>query len=156
MAAITLILSTTIALLLHRNHNYLVPSLGTIRTYGVEAYGGNITLQNGEKQVDWGTIMPGAEINRSFYVKSESNIPTALDFEFSNWVFEDSEGNDVTGPLTQYMTLDSDYNGTLINPREAIYITITLRVSKESSFISYLVDEEVTKFSFDIHIYAEE
>jgi len=163
VAATTLILSTTISIWLSRFDNYLIPSLGTIRTTGVETYGGNITLTaKEEQQIDWGTIYPGTSTNRSFYIKSRSSIETTLNYTTGNWTFLDSEGKNVTESLASYISrplaMDTtwDYNGTPISPKEEIYVTLTLRAFGDIRFINYLIDEEVEEFSFDIHIYAEE
>lgn len=164
VAAITIVLSTTISILLSRINHLYVPSLGTIRTIGVEAYGGDITLdEKGEKQIDWGMIYPGILTNRSFYVQSKSNIETILNCTTGNWTFRDSYYNDVTGSISSYnikrsdaMNTICDQNGTLISPGEEIYVTVTLWASDDISFINYLMDEKVKGFSFDICIYASE
>ena len=161
VAAITIILSTTISMLLSRIHNYHIPSLGTIRTTGVKAYGGNITLKEGKQCIDWGTIYTGALTNRSFHVKSQSNIETTLNLTAANWTFRDFEGNNVTGSLPTECAdvpppVTCNCTGALLSPGEEIYVTLTLWASDDIRFINYLIDERVTEFSFDIHIYAKE
>jgi len=162
VAAITIILSTTISMLLSRIYNYHIPSLGTIRTTGVEAYGGNITLKEGEQCIDWGTIYTGALTTRSFHVESRSNIETTLNFTAANWTFRDSDGNNATGSLASYIkfadavNITWNYTGALVGPGDEIYVTLTLWTSDDIRFINYLIDERVEEFSFDIHIYAEE
>lgn len=151
VAAITLILSTLISMLLSRIYNYDLPSLGTIRTTGV-----NASIQF----IDWGTIYPGTLTNRSFYVQSQSNIETTLNLTAANWTFRDSEGNNVTGSLpikpAEAMNVTWNYTGTLVSPGEEIYVTITLWASDDARFINYLIDKKVEEFSFDIHIYAKD
>jgi len=162
VAATTLILSTMISIWLSSFDNYLIPSLGTIHTTRVKAYGGNITLKDGNQSIDWGTIYPGTFTNRSFYVQSQSNIETTLNLTTGNWTFRDSEGGNVTESLASYiprplaMDLTWDYNGTPISPKEEIYVTLTLWASNDIRFINYLIDKKVEEFSLDIHIYAKE
>ena len=158
VAAITIVLSTMISIWLSTFDNYLVPSLGTIRTTGVEAYGGNITDNaKGEQHIDWGTIYPGTSTNRSFYIKSQSSIQIILKLETSNWMFNDSKNNIVEGPSnsTPYMNLMLNYNETIIRRGKTVEATLTLYVNDSFDFIEFLVTDDVQKFSFDIHIYAE-
>jgi hypothetical protein len=157
----TITLTTAISIWLSRVNHLYIPSLGNIRTYGVEAYEGNITTIDGKQHIDWGTTYPGTLTNRSFYVKSKSNVESVLIFEFLNWTFRDSNGNNVTGSLSSYniklsdaMNTKCDHNGTIISPNEEIYVTLTLWAYDDISFINYLIDEKVKEFSFDICIYA--
>jgi len=151
VAAITITFTTTISMLLSRIDNYFFPSLGTIRTTGV-----NASIQF----IDWGTIYPGTLTNRSFYVQSRSNIETTLNLTVANWTFRDSEGNNVTGALpikpADAMNVTWNYTGALVSPGKKIYVTLTLWASNDARFINYLIDKRVEEFSFDIHIYAKE
>lgn len=151
VAAITITLSTMISIWLSRFDNYLIPSLGTIRTTGV-----NASIQ----YIDWGTIYTGTLTNRSFYIQSQSNIETTLNLTAANWTFRDSKGNNVTGSLpmkpADAMNVTWNYTGALVSPGEKIYVTLTLWTSDDIRFINYLIDERVKEFSFDIHIYAKE
>lgn len=161
VAAITIILHTMISIFWRRIDNYLIPSLGTIRTTGVKAYGGNITLnENGEQQINWGTIYPGTLTNRSFNVQSESNIETTLIFKIENWTFLDSAHNDVTRslptPHTDYMNITCAQNETTIRPDEIVYTTLTLSITSSPDFINAIVTNDVQEFSFDTHIKAKE
>jgi hypothetical protein len=160
VAATTLIFSTMISIWLSSFDNYLIPSLGTIHTTGVNAYGGNITLKDGNQSIDWGTIYPGTFTNRSFYVQSQSNIETTLNLTAANWTFRDSEGNNVTGSLpmkpADAMNVTWNYTGALVSPGKKIYVTLTLWASNDIRFINYLIDKRVEEFSFDMHIYAKE
>jgi len=160
---ITLIVSSLISIWLSRFDNYLILSLGTIHTTGFKAYEGNITGKDGNQSIDWGTIYPGTLTNRSFYVQSQSNIETTLNFTTGNWTFRDSEGKNVTESLANYtitrqlaMNVTCNATGTRISPNEEIHVTLTLRASDDIRFINYLIDKRVKEFSFDIHIYAEE
>jgi len=154
VVAITIILNTTISMLLSRINHLRIPSLGTIRTFGVQAYGGNITLKDGIQYVDWGTIYPGVLTNRSLYLRSKSNVETILNLTTANWTFYDSEDKIVTGFNASYINLGWNYTDTLISPNEEIYVTLTLKASVESSFINDLIINKVEKFNFDIIITA--
>jgi hypothetical protein len=156
VAAITIALSTTISMFLSRINHLRIPSLGTIHTFRVEAYGGNITLKDGIQYVDWGTVYPGTLINRSLYLQSKSNIEAIFILEAANWTCRDSNDNIVTDPINNYMNLTWDYTATQISPGEAIYVTLTLQASPDESFINYLITNNVTSFSFEIVIYASE
>jgi hypothetical protein len=152
VAGIAILLTTTIAILLSGIDELSFPSVGTIHVVGVEVYGGNITLINGTQSIDWGTIYLGTLTNRSFYVHSKSNMDIVLNLTITDWTFLDPEGKSVTGPTNNYMNVTWDYAGTPISPDGEVYATLTLWASDESSFIDYLVGNNVKGFSFDIHI----
>ena len=156
VAAITIALSTTISMFLSRINHLRIPSLGTIHTFGVEAYGGNITLKDGIQYVDWGTIYPGTLTNRSLYLQSKSNVEAILMLETANWTYQDSDNHIITEPINSYMNLTWNYTETPISPGETIYVTLTLWASQDNSFINYLVTNNVKNFSFEIIIYASE
>lgn len=158
----TIALSTTISMFLSRIDNLTYPSIGTIHVLRVEAYEGDIKLENQTKYIDWGTVYPGTLTNRSIYIRSKSNIETILNLTTANWTFRDSDDKNVTGFLASYMkpalamNLTWNYTDTPISPDEEIYVTLTLRASDDIPFINYLTDKKVAGFSFDIHIRAEE
>jgi len=152
----TIILHTLISILLYRvNHQY-ISTLGNLRTYGVEAYGGNITLVEGKQIIDWGTIYPGSSINRSFNIQSKSNVEATLLIETANWTFLDSNENNVTGSFTSNMTLTCNKNGSTISPDEKIPVTLTLSAESSPEFINAIIQNDLQKFSFDIILYASE
>lgn len=156
VSALTLILSSLVSIWLSRFHNMRFPSLGTIQVIGVEAYGGNITVQEGNQYIDWGTIYPGSSANCSFYIKSKSNTPVTLNLSISGLTFKNSRGENLTEalPINKPLNLTWNYNDTLLNPNEEIYVTLVLEASSEDIFLEYLVDNEVKEFSFDIVITA--
>ena len=157
VAAATLLLSTMFSIWLSSFHNLHLPSLGTIRVIGVEAYGGNITTtQDGKQIIDWGTVYPGTFTNRSVYIKSISNVPVTLNLTISDMAFQNSTGQNVieTPPIENPLNLTWDYNNTLLLWDDEIYVTLTLEISSDSSFISYLINNNVEKFDFDITIRA--
>ena len=163
VALLTILITTSISLLLEKYDNTRIPSLGTIRTIGVEAYGGSlIQLSNGDKTLDWGTIYPGTLTKRSFYLKSQSTVPIILQLSTSNWTLLDVNGENATDSLKLYIPLNEslritwDYNGTPLNPTEEIYVTLTLNATNSIEFVDYLIDYQIREFSFDIIIVGNE
>ena len=151
----TLIVSSAISIWLSRFHNLYFPSLGAIRVIGVEAYGGNInTTQNGNPFIDWGTVYLGNSVNRSFYIKSISNELIILQLMISNVTFQNSNGKNVTEdpPIENPLLLTWNYNGTPLNPKEEIFVTVTLMISSDQKFIDYVINNDVKQFFFDIII----
>jgi hypothetical protein len=133
------------------------PSIGTIRTIGVKAYNDS-NLQNIITQIMWGATYLGSIINVTLYVKSVSNTETTLDLQTANWTFLNSTNAIVSGPnkTTQYLNLTWNYNNTVINPGEAIPVTLTLSVTDSPTFTQFLINNNVTSFSFDIVVRATE
>ena len=158
VAAATLLLSTMVSIWLSSFHNLHLPSLGTIRVIGVEAYGGNITTtQDGKQIIDWGTVYPGTFTNRSVYIKSISNVPVTLNLTISNVVFQNSTGQNVVEnpPIENQLSLTWDYNNnTLLYPNDEIYVTLTLKISSDYGFVNCLINNDVERFGFDMIISA--
>lgn len=151
----TLLLSAAVSIWLSSFHNLHLPSVGTIRVIGVEAYGGNLTTaQDGSQVIDWGTVYPGMTTNRSLYIRSTSSEPITLQLIISNLTFKNSEGADVTEPLPleKPMLLTWNYTGEPLNPKESIHVVLTLEVSSDPRFIWYIIDNNVKQFSFIINI----
>jgi hypothetical protein len=150
----TLILSIIISIWLSRYHNLHLPSLGIIRVVGVKAFGGNISTQDGRQLIDWGTVYPGIMTNRSFYIISESNTPITLELTVSNLTFQNSKGNNITEalPIENPLSLTWNYSGKPLNPKEQIYVTLTLEITPDLRFIDYVIKNDVKGFYFDIII----
>lgn len=122
---------------------------------GVEASGGDLSIsQDGNLSIDWGTVYPGTLTNRSFHVKSISTEPIILQLIFSNVTFKNAAGDVVatTPPVENPLRLTWNYSGESINPRQQIYVTLTLEISSENEFIDYIMDNDVREFFFDILI----
>ncbi|MEM1582443.1 MAG: hypothetical protein QXK89_08050 [Candidatus Bathyarchaeia archaeon] len=159
VSAITLLLDASVSIWLSRFYNLRLPSLGTIRVIGAEAYGGDINVTQDQKQyIDWGTVYPGLPVNRSFYIRSQSNVPIALNISILNLTFLNSKGENVTDklPIKKPLSLTWNYSGTLLNPKQEIYVNLTIEASADPQFLKYLVDYDVQEFGFDIVIVAEE
>ena len=146
VAAATIIITTFAAIWLSKILNLSIPSLGTIKTLGVEAYWDR-NLTNKTETIKWGTIWPGSLHNTTFYIRSISNIETKLKLNTTNWNPSD---------LSSYMNLTWTYNGTVVSPSEVIEVTLTLSASSSYSFIMYLLTNDVKQFSLDIIINTQE
>lgn len=158
----TLVISTFVSIWLSNFYNLRFPSLGTIRVIGVKAYGGDITsLPDGSQYIDWGTVYPRMPINRSFYIESESNMPVTiilLDITSANVTFQNSEGENIIDdlPIPKPIVLTSNFNNTILQPREKIYAIVTLTLSSDSEFLEFLIEKDVAKFNFEMVIIATE
>jgi hypothetical protein len=148
----TMTLTTLAATLLTRNHNLHLPSFGTIYTIGYEIYGGDIIIKDGYPALDWGTTNVGNSTNRSFYLRSTSNIPTIPKLNITDWSFTSS---DMPAPLpaANKINVTWNLNDTPIEPDQEVYVTTKLEIQIDPDFIKYLVDNRVTQFSFNMTIY---
>jgi len=156
-AVITIAISAITSIWLSRTINFNVPSLGTIKTLGVEVYWDR-NKENKTETIDWGTIWPGTLKNVTLYIRSISNIETTLELRTANWTFRDSNNRIVAGPSNSspYVNLTWNYNGTIVRPSETLQVTLTLSVDNSSDFIGFLIANDVKEFSFDIVIGTSE
>jgi len=152
-AVATLVTGSLISIWLSKVSDLKFPSVGTIRMEGVEGYWDE-NLTNKTETCDWGTIWPGVSKNLTLYLRSISNFETTLDLTTGNWTFLDSNDRIVAGPnsTTPYMNLTWNYNDTMVKPGGTLQVTLTLSVDRSSSFIEFLIANDVKKFSVDIHI----
>ena len=154
--AIIIVMGAAVSIWSSTFYNSRFPSIGSIRTIGVEVYGGDMKLdESGLSYIDWDTVYPGLPVNRSFAVRSSSNINITLEnIAPENLTFYDSEGNNVTESLPDAVRnpvgLSWNYTGAPLRPREEIYVVVTLQLSSADAFIRYLVDYDVEGFSFDM------
>ncbi len=146
VVVITIVISAAVSILLQRTTNLSVPSFGTIKTLGVEAYW-DIDCENKTEEVKWGEILIGSSENVTFYVRSISNVEATLYLNATNW--EPSN-------LSDYMNLSWNYNGTTVHPGEIIQVTLTLSAPYSSDFILYLITNNVKEFNLDICIHTSE
>ena len=58
--------------------------------------------------------------------------------------------------ISEYVTLSWDYDGRILHPNEVIQIELIFATSQSSTFRSFLVENNVKNFSFNIHIVASE
>jgi len=154
---ITLIVSSMISIWLSEVTNLKVPSIGTIKTLGVEAYW-DPDLKNESKTFDWGTIYLGTARNITLYLRSISNIETTLLLNTANWTFQNSTNKIVAGPSDSfpYMNLTWNYNETIVRPGETVQVTLTLSADPSSDFIEFLIANDVREFGLDIIISTSE
>jgi hypothetical protein len=142
----TIATSTIISILLSRTTRLYVPSLGTIKTIGVDIYWDE-ALTNKTESVNWSTIYVGSSQNVTFYLRSISNAEATLHLNATDWNPSD---------ISKYMTLSWNYNGSTLQPGQVIQVTLTLSASSSYAFIYYLITQNVKRFSFDITIAASE
>lgn len=156
-AVVTVVLSAAISMWLEKVTDLRVPTIGTIRTSGVEAYW-NKELTNRTESVNWGTIWSGASQSISIYVKSISNIETTLNLAMENLRFLDSNDNIVAEPagMASYVNLTWNYNETKVSPGETLQVTLTLSIRHSADFTEFLIANDVNAFSFDIYIGTSE
>lgn len=144
--AFTILFTTAFSMLLKTYNPTQVPSIGTIQALGVQTYGGDIlntTTTPYTQYLDWGTLYPGAQINRTFYVKSTSNLNVILTLNTTNWTPTN---------MSNYMNLTWNYSGITLTPGQVILVTLTLSVSSSTTFINYLITNNIQNFNFDINI----
>jgi hypothetical protein len=124
-----------------------ISTTGAIYVRGLEIYGGDIKSEpSGKTYIDWGELTLGSSKNVSLYVKSTSNFDVELGLNMTNLT---------PAGIEDYITISWDYNGTVLSPgHNPLLITLNLDVSSSREFVSYLVDNTVTAFGFDITIYA--
>ena len=146
VAAITLLLSSGLSIWLSKTTELEIPSIGTVKTIGVEAYWDQ-NLKNKTEVIDWDIIWLGSSKNVTFYVRSISNVKTVLQINATNWNPTNISNN---------MDLSWNYDETPINPGEVIQVTITLSTTYSKPFVEYLMSNNVEEFSFDIIIQALE
>lgn len=158
VAAVTVALTTTISMLLKRMSSLYFPTIGTIQAIGVEAYDGDVKSAEGKQYLDWGVIYPGGSTNRTFYLRSDSNVNTKLNMNGTNWVFKNSSQSIISGPSSssQYMNLTWDYGGGTVEPGGTLQVTLTLSVDDSSAFIMFLIENDIKEFSLDVNIQAVE
>jgi hypothetical protein len=153
---LTIDLSTIISVWLSTHSNFYFPSVGHIRTSGVQVYWDS-ELTNVTTEIQWGTIYAGSSNDFSFYMRSSSNYETTLAMQTGNWTLLNSSGIVVSGPdsTTPFMNLTWNYDNSPISPNETIQVRVTLHVDNSSTFIEYLIQNEIRSFSFDISIRAQ-
>ena len=142
----TLLISNAISIWLSDFHNLTLPTIGNIKTLGVEAYW-DPDGENRTETIYWETVWAGTTRNVTLYIRSVSNVETTLHIHTSN----------ITPPeISEYIDLSWDYNGSVFSPDEIIPVTLFLSAPGDMSFSRYLIDNNVTQFNIDIHFVAYE
>jgi hypothetical protein len=143
---VTLVVSSLMSMWLSRNSNLSLPSIGTIKTVGVEVYWDS-DLENRTEEINWGNIQVGSSKNFTVYIRSISNVETTLLLDTTDW----SPAN-----LSEYVSFLWDYDGRILNPGEIVQVKLTFLSSYSRTFLFFLIENNVKKFSFDIHVVASE
>ena len=143
---VTLVVSSLVSIWLTNNSNLSLPSIGTIKTVGVEVYWDS-DLENRTETINWETIQVGTSKNFTVYIRSLSNVETTLVLDTTDW----SPAN-----LSQYVSFIWDYDGRILQPGEVIQVKFTFLSSYSRTFLFFLIDNNVKNFSFDIHVVASE
>ena len=146
VATASIAITTTVSILLGKTTDLYIPSFGTVKTIGVEAYW-DLNTENKTEKIDWGIVWVGSSQNVTLHIQSISNYKVTLTLNATDWI---------PANMSDYMTLSWDYNGTSLNPDEFISVTLILSTSYSDSFVHYLIDNDVQSFSFDIYIIAHE
>ena len=123
-----------------------ITTTGKLRVEGLQIYGGDITSESDKVYIDWGELTLGASKNAAFYVLSTSNVNVTLGLNVTHWM---------PAGMEDYITISWDYNGTVLSPKhEPLSVTVNLNVASSREFIEFLVENDVTTFSFDMTVYA--
>ena len=116
--------------------NTKIQNQGAMKTVGVGVYWDQ-ALTNRVTSIDWGTLEPGSNVNKTVYIRNEGNAAAILSMTTSNW--------NPTSAST-YLGLSWDYSGQTIDVNAVVQVRLTLSASSSVSGI--------TSFSFDITIVA--
>ena len=149
----TLLLSSLISVLLESNYSVNLPSVGNIRTIGVEAYMDE-QLENKSYDITWGTVYPGSVVNATRYVLSISNEEITLNMTVEDWQYHNSSG--IVSNETAYINLNWNSEGNVLKPGQHAIVVFTLNVSLSLDFINFVIKNQVESFSFDLRISPKE
>jgi len=146
VAILTLLVSTGLSLVFEKLTIFNIPSVGNIKTVGVQVYW-NENLESTIDMINWGVLWLGSSKTITFFIKSISNVVTTLELNTTDWNPE---------YISNFMDLTWDYNGSKINPGEVIQIEITLSTLHIESFKDYILTNDINDFNFNIIIKAVE
>jgi hypothetical protein len=132
MVMVSIAVATCVAALLTSETR--VPSVGTVRTVGVEAFW-DINCTSRVIEINWGIVEPGYHVNATIYLKNKGNTPITLSLHTENWTPSNA---------SSYITLNWDYASQTVDAGAVIEINLTLAVSSNIAGI--------TNFTFDILI----
>ena len=138
--------TTIISISLNNYHNFSFPSLGNIKTIGVEAYWDS-NCENRTTLLNWGTLWIGSSYNTTLFIKSVSNYDVTLNLNVTDWEPD---------KISDHLMLSWDYDGKIIQPGEIVKVVLTSSIDYSGRSISYLISNRITDFNFEIHILASE
>jgi hypothetical protein len=154
VAIISVAVSAWIAIMLSDSGSEIyLPSVGTIKTIGVETYedpNGVVkqeTLSWDEikiEKLDWDEITM-EPISTTVYVKSVSNYRVTMNIFLTDWS---------PAEISDYLTISWDYEGEDMNPGEIIPVTLTLSAPSSDAFIDYILGNNIQSFDVSIHFVA--
>ena len=155
VATVTLLMSALGSMWLSNINDVRLPSVDTIRTSGIKAYW-DAELTNETTEIPWGRLSPGSVSNVTLYLRNISNIQITLNMTAANWVFRSSTNGIVFGPAnsTEYMNLTWSYNDSILNLGQTIQTRLTLQAQDTTSFVEFVIANDVQQFSFDINMKA--
>ena len=111
-----------------------ITSTGKLKALNVEVYQDSACTQI-LSQIDWGSLEPGAVIEKTIYVKNSGNTASIIRLSTSNWNPTEA---------SNYFTLSWNKEGATVNPNSVATAVLKLTVSSSISGIS--------TFSFNIVI----
>jgi len=116
--------------------NRTISNTGSVKTIGVGIYQEQACTTS-VSSINWGIVSPGSNVDKTVWIRNESNVPATLSKTTSNW-------NPTNA--SNYITLSWNYGGQTFSANEVIQVKLTLSVSSTIAGI--------TNFSFDITIIA--
>ena len=141
VAIVSISVTSVVSIMLSRLNDHYLPSLAVIKTIEVETYW-DADCTNKTTVIDWGETKPGIAIDKTLYIKSISNFRVTLNLNVTNWSPPD---------ISDYITITWNYNGATLEPGEAIPVTMNLSASSSNDFVDYLIENEITEFSVELH-----
>lgn len=156
VAIISIAVSALVAITLSDSGSEVyLPSVGTIKTIGVETYWD----QNGKNKIEelsWDQIKLEKQewdeitmkpISSTVYVKSVSNFRVTMDIFVTDWS---------PAEISDYLTVLWDYEGEEMDPGDVIPVTLTLSAPSSDAFIDYILENNIQSFGVSIHFVATE
>ena len=148
--------SALVAIMLSNTDSEIyLPSVGTIKTIGVETYWD----QNGKNKIEaltWDELKIEKDelneitmepISTTVYVKSVSNFRVTMNIFLTDWS---------PAEISDYLTVSWDYEGEEMDPGDIIPVTLTLSAQSSDAFIDYILENNIQSFSVSIHFVATE
>ena len=103
-------------------------------TIGISAYWDKDCTKE-VSSINWGTMEPGVKNDKTIYLRNEEDSTITLSLATKNWSPVDA---------SDYITLNWNYNGEIVSPRNVLQTILTLLVSPKI--------KGITSFNFDIFI----
>lgn len=88
--------------------------------------------------IDWGIVEPGSSANVTVYLRNEGNAPMRIALNVTNWYPPNA---------SDYMRLEWDYSGQILQPDETTRIVLSLIISPDvTSVADFALDILITPF----------